>query len=119
MPKVALIKVYPSGYCEDYSEVIQSITEWVDISEEDLKLLKQFISSNGGYTVLEYVDNQKEKIDFCVNAQIKAAKEWEDAQKREKEERARKALERKLKREKKDVENKRKLLEQLKQELGE
>lgn len=119
MPKIALLKIIPSSYYENFEEVIAAISEWEEVTSEELKLMRAFYAANGGYTIVEFVDNQREKIDFAVKAQLKFIKEEEIKKQKEKEEKAAKALARKHKLEQKKLEEKKKLLEKLKQELGE
>ena len=120
MPKIALIKFHESYSFDDYERIIDGITEWEEVTAEELKLLKDYHRNyNVDWTIIEFVERQKETIEFAVSAQIKHAKAFQEKQKKEQEERERKSLERRLKKEKKTIENKRKLLEELKAELGE
>lgn len=119
MPKVALLKIVPSGYYENYEEIIQAITEWEEVTTEELKLLNDYFNKNGSYTVVEFVDNQREKIDFAVKAQLEIIRKDNERKEQEKALKAQKALARKHKLDQKKLEEKKQLLEQLKAELGE
>ena len=119
MPKIALVKLYPSGYYENYEEFITAISEWEEVTTEELKLMKDFYSRNGGYTIIEFVDNQKEKIEFAVKSQLEYIRKEEERKEIEEREKAAKSLARKHKRDEKKREEKKQLLEQLKKELGE
>lgn len=118
MPKVALLKIFPNGYYENYEEIIQAITEWEEVTTEELKLLNDYFNNNGGYTVVEFVDNQREKIDFAVKAQLEIIRNENERREQEKVLKAQKALAKKHKLDQKKLEEKKQLLEQLKAELG-
>lgn len=119
MPKIALMKVVGGGYYEDYSEIIKKVSEWEEVTTEELALMRDFYTDNGGYTIIEFVDNQRDKIDFAVKSQLEYIKQKELRKQKEKEKKAEQALARKYKLNEKKLEDKKKLLEQLKQELGE
>ena len=119
MPKIALMKISGDGYYEDYSEIIQKVSDWEEVTVEELALMKSFYRNNEGYTIIEFVDNQRDKIDFAVKSQLEYIKQEELKKQKEKEKKAEQALARKHKLNEKKLEDKKKLLEQLKQELGE
>lgn len=118
MPKVAILKTVDriiDDYCTQ--EVISSITEWQEVTNEDLILLKRYMTTiNYGYVLIEFPDQEK-TVKFCVKACLEKARDIEEKQRKDKEDKEKAALARKEKKEKKDLESKRKLLEQLKQEL--
>lgn len=123
MPKIALIKLEEKflNY-DDSEEVIKSITEWEEVTKDELKLLKEYYKRNYWkeyILVLEFVENQKEKIDFAVKSQLEYIKKEKEKEEAEKKAKAEKALARKHKLDLKKQEEKRQLLEQLKKEFGE
>lgn len=119
MPKIALLRIVPKSYCDSYEEIITAISEWEEVTEEELRLLARHYSLYGGYTIVEFVDNQREKIDFAVKAQIEYARKEAERKEAEEKAKAEKALARKHKLAEKKKEEKKQLLEQLKKELGE
>lgn len=119
MPKIALLKIVPNSYYENYEEIITAISEWEEVTKGELSLLRDFYYKSGGYTIIEFVDNQREKIDFAVKAQLEYARKETERQEIEKKAKAEKALARKHKLADKKKEEKKQLLEQLKKEFGE
>lgn len=120
MPKIALLKIHEfyTSY-DDYERVITAISEWEEVTVEELQLLKQHYKSTGEYTIVELVNNQRDKIDFAVKAQLEYVRKENERKEVEKIAKAEKALARKHKLEQKKIEEKKQLLEQLKKELGE
>ena len=116
MPKIAVVKA-DTVYFEDGDyTVIKSISEWTDVSSQDLEILKRYIS--GEYVVLEQVPEVSSDNEVSIERLLNIAKgKHEEMQKREKE-RAEKEKQRKEKRAAQELERKQKLLEKLKAELG-
>jgi len=85
MPKIALMKISGGGYYEDYSEIIQKVSDWEEVTVEELALMKSFYRNNEGYTIIEFVDNQQDKIDFAVKSQLEYIKQEELKKQEEKE----------------------------------
>lgn len=119
MPKIALLKIVPNFYYENYEGIITAISEWEEVTNEELSLLRDFYNKNGDYTIVEFVENQREKIDFAVKAQLEYARKDAERKEAEKKAKAEKALARKHKLDEKKKEEKKQLLEQLKKEFGE
>lgn len=121
MPKIALVKfhvVTDYGY-RDTEFFATAISEWEEVTYKELKLLKEFYSGRDSYSIIEFVDNQKEKIEFAVKEQLKYAREEEARKEAEKKIKTEKAIARKQKQEQKKLEEKKQLLEKLKKEFGE
>lgn len=119
MKKVALIEVtniiYDSYAVTD--EVINAISEWQEVSDEDYKLLKDYVNRTNKFEIVVFVENQKETIEFSVKSQlehIRKEKEVEDKAKAEKE---RKKLEAKFRRDLKLKAEREKLFKELQQEF--
>ena len=123
MPKIALIKVdIQYGAYGGKSEIIGSISDWEEVTREELKLLKEYFERNyyqKEIVVIEFVENQRETINLAVKAQLEYIKKEEEKRLTEKKAKEEKALARKFKLDQKKLEDKKKLLEQLKQEFGE
>lgn len=119
MHKIALLEITRYEYYEDYEKIISAISEWEEVTTEELKLLKDYYNKNGGYTLVEFVENQRKKIDFAVKAQLEYIRKETERQEAEKKLKAEAAVARKYKLQEKKLEEKKQLLEQLKQELGE
>lgn len=123
MPKIALIKVdiHYSSYDDSY-DILNSISEWEEVTKEELKLLKDYFGRNykdKQIIVIEFVENQRETINLAVKAQLEYIKKEEEKRLAEKKAKEEKTLARKLKSDQKKLEDKKKLLEQLKKEFGE
>lgn len=118
MRKIAIIFTTESyGSDDDIRRVVESITDWTEVSEDDFKVL-QNESWRGKFQVLERPLNDGEFVKKTVADHIKAAKQEKERQAAEKAVREQKALERKHKKELKDKESKLKLLKQLQEEFG-
>jgi hypothetical protein len=118
--KIAIItsrNVY-ERYGDDYSTIINSITDWTEISDEDFNLLQKASTQQYEYAVLEQpVDTPafvaKTIADYLVIARAEEARRAAEKKKRDA-----KALENKHKKELKDRESKLALLQKLQAELG-
>lgn len=72
MPKVALVKSYHSHSSYDET-IIMGIPEWVEISDEDLILLENYMwkftdyNSKYAYQLIIFPDNQKETIELTLD----------------------------------------------------
>lgn len=124
MRKIAIIKsrdFYENGTAyDDYSmvAVINSITEWSEVTEEEFKLL-QLALPRVGCSMLERPIDEKAFIAKTVADYIAMARVEEERQAAEKKKREDAARERAMKRQLKIVKDKKALLEKLKAELGE
>jgi response regulator RpfG family c-di-GMP phosphodiesterase len=105
-------------YDDDYRHIVNSITEWEEVSHEDFLVL-QNASYRKGFKILEQPTDVKDFIAKTVSEEIVRAKA--EAIKLE-EERAKRAEATRLKKYKKDLkdkESKLALLKKLQAELGE
>lgn len=118
--KIAILKTfdYCPGYGDDGMEtIIQSITDWVEVSDDDYKTLRA-ASSKLGFKIIEQPTDlpkfvAKTVADYKAWALAEEAREAADKKKREEA-----ALERKFKKELKDKASKEAMLKKLANELG-
>jgi len=109
----------------DYNSVTKliasSITEWTEVSDEQFELLKraQSYDYHNRFTLIERPVDEPAYVRKTVDDYVKWAKAEEDKKAKEKQKAAEAALAKKLKREAKTLADKRKLLDKLKEELGE
>jgi hypothetical protein len=120
--KIAIITTrdYTRGYGDDYDDygkIIESITDWEEVSDEDYKTL-QYAAPRLNFAIIEQPSDTKKFIaksiaDYTAIAKAEAIRDAEEKQKR-----ADAALARKFKKELKDKESKLKMLKKLQEELG-
>ena len=98
---------------DDYDRVIGSISDWYEVTSEELQLLKKYIHTiNYDYQIIEHINNTQIPIiisDLLEKAIAEDKKKQAAIEKRKKDQ-ARKAAEKKYKAE----EDEKKLLEELK-----
>ena len=118
--KIAIITsrdFYSGEYDEYRTTLIESITDWAEVTDDEFKTL-QFASQRIGFTVLEQPIDLKKFVAKTV-ADYKAIAAAEEARAaKEKKEREEAALQRKYKKELKDKASKEKMLAKLSEELG-
>ncbi len=118
MPKVAIIFAeYCANEYDDYHRVVTSITDWAEVSKEDLKLLQE-AQHHEGFQVLVQPDNQVEFINNTIAKWVEVVKEKE---KKREEQRAKAAATRAKKaaqEDKKQEEKEKKLLKELQAKYG-
>ncbi len=122
MHKIAIIKTREFSDYRDYDDysthkIIDSITDWDEVSSEDLEVLRQ-MSSSLGFIVLERPANTSAFIAKTVadyKEMVRAEEKRVAAEKKAKENAA---LERKMKKELKDKASKETMLKRLVAELG-
>ena len=120
--KIAIItsRDYTRGYGDDYDDygkIIDSITNWEEVSDEDYKTLT-YAAHRLNFKIIEQPTDTKAFIaksiaDYTAIAKAEAIRDAEEKQKR-----ADAALARKFKKELKDTASKKKMLAKLIQELG-
>jgi hypothetical protein len=120
--KIAIIttREFTRGYgdeYDDYSKIIDSITDWEEVSDEDYKTL-QYAAPRLNFAIIEQPLDTKKFIaksiaDYTAIAKAEALREAEEKKKREEA-----ALARKFKKELKDKASKEKMLKKLIEELG-
>lgn len=120
MPKIKVLyhSEHEINWDESYNYVADS-TDWVEVSDEDLQLLKNSLYRNcmdpsGRYRMSIVIEKNDQ-----VPQLIRSAKELIERQKKQEAERLEAALKRKEKLKKSRIEWKRQQLEKLKRELGE
>lgn len=123
MKKVAIIYVSDRyDDCDNYHLIIQSITDWVEVTTEEHNILIN-ASYKSGYNetfkVIEQPIDQPAFVKKTVAEHLEFARIEEEKHKKEKELRDKKALEKKHKKELKDKESRLALLKQLQEEFKE
>lgn len=113
MREIAIV-TYRDKYVnyDDYERVVDSITDWTEVSEEDYKLLLSF-SSKRNWTILERLDKKPGFVPNTVKAALEEVRLEEERQRIAKKEAERKKQERLLKKKAKDEAAEKKLLEEL------
>lgn len=116
--KIAVL--FSDDHCDrydNYHRIIETITEWTVVSEEEFQLLTQY-SYEKGFHILEVPLNQTEFIRFTVTTLLEEAKAKKEAEeKRKAKEKAAREANR-AKQAEKDRANKLKQFEKLQKELG-
>ena len=118
--KIAIItsrEYYSGDYSEDYHKIIDSITDWEEVTDDEFKSL-QYASARLGFSILEQPADAKKFIAKTIADYKAIALADEERAAKEKKERADAALARKFKKELKDRESKLKMFNKLKEELG-
>lgn len=113
MPLIAILKSKRTDYYDDTSKIIESISEWTEVTTEELKLLKQYFTMHD-YEIIERVDTKPEFVVNSVKKAVEHARLEKEKQDKLKEEAERKKQERLLKKKAKDEAAEKKLLVQLK-----
>jgi len=117
---IAIIKSreYYSGDYDEYNhKLIESITDWEEVSDEDFKTL-QSASYRLEFTLLERPTNVKAFVAKTIEDYKKLVKADNERIEQEKKAREEAALQRKFKKELKDKASKEKMLVKLAQDLG-
>jgi hypothetical protein len=116
--KVAILLVTDIyDYDDDYRHIVNSITEWEEISHEDFLVL-QAASYRKGFKIIEQPVDVKDFIAKTVSEEIARAKAEAAKLEEEKAKRAEAAKLKKYKKDLKDKESKIALLKKLQAELG-
>jgi molybdate-binding protein len=113
MRKIAIIK---TGWYDDYSKVIESITDWKEVTEEDFTLLNRYTSKKD-MVVLEFFAT--EKIPSLIEEFVVIAKKEQAELDKQKALAEKVKHERALKKRAKTEKQERELLVQLQQKFKE
>lgn len=121
MHKIAIIKTREFNDYSDYDsysvkKIVESITDWEEVSDEDFKTL-QFALPRIGCLMIERPVDEKQFIAKTIADYTAYAKAEEARMAEEKRIREEAALQRKLKKELKDTKTKKALYEKLKEEF--
>jgi len=118
--KIAIIITkysYADQYGDDDYRIIDSITNWEEVSDQEFKSLKAMENKLGYHVIEQPADTsafvKKTVSDYKAYVQAEEKRLAEEKEKRDKA-----ALERKLKKEMKDTKSKSELLARLVKELG-
>jgi hypothetical protein len=118
--KIAIITSRDSygGYDgEDYSKIVESITDWDEVTDDEFKTL-QFAAPRLNFSILERPTDTPKFIAKTIADYKAICKAEETRAAEEKKKRDNAALERKFKKELKDKASKEKMLAKLAEELG-
>lgn len=113
---------YDSGDYQSISRLIaETIADWTEVSDQEYEILKraQAYDYHNHFTLIERPVDEAAYVRKTVADYVKWAKDLEDKQAKEKKKAADVALAKKVKREAKTLEDKKKMLAKLKEELGE
>ena len=119
MRKIAIITIHEGCYnsYDDYSRIVQSVTDWAEVSDEDFFTLKN-ASYQKGFTIIE---QEMDQYGFIKRTVAEYLAELAEAAKKEaerKEKEAAKRRERELKRKAKNEEAEKALLADLLKKHG-
>jgi hypothetical protein len=118
--KIAIITTRDGSYDsynEEYIKIIDSITDWEDVSDEEFRTL-QFASSKLGFKLIERPADMPKFIAKTIKDYKAISKAEEERAAEEKKNREEAALQRKFKKDLKDKVSKEKMLNKLAEELG-
>lgn len=104
-------------YGDSYSRIVESITDWTEVSSEDLRCLKA-MESKLRYHVIEQPVDPEAFVKKTVAEYMVYVKAEEKRQALAKEKRDKAALERKMNKDMKDKASKQLMLAKLSEELG-
>jgi hypothetical protein len=118
--KIAIITTRDGSYDsynDEYIKIIDSITDWEDVSDEEFRTL-QFASSKLGFKLIERPADMPKFIAKTIKDYKAISKAEEERAAEEKKNREEAALQRKFKKDLKDKVSKEKMLNKLAEELG-
>jgi hypothetical protein len=110
-----LIAIIKSRYIErydNYSVLVESITDWSEVTDEEYALLCNW-SNKYDYTVITRLDKQPDFLPKTISAALKEAKKEQEELEKKKQEEQKLKLERELKRKARNEKKERELLEAL------
>lgn len=116
MKKIAIItsKTIGLNSYEDQTDIIASITEWTEVSDDDYNKLVRDRAQVGDYHILVFPEEQEKFIKTRVEAFLERAKQREEERAKREALKAKKAAARAAD----ELYKKQKLFEQLKKELS-
>lgn len=118
MPKVAIIfSDYRADQYDDYNYVISSITDWAEVSHEEVKILKE-AQWTEGFQVLVQPDDQIGYINKTVRSWLEILEKKEIAKKEKAAKTAATKAKKAAEEAKKQEEKEKKLLEELQAKYG-
>lgn len=81
MRKIAIITTLDYGY-DDYNKVIESITDWSEVTDEQYKVLYKHRTTLGNYDIIERLDSKEfiqntiaSYLQHCAKEEIRIAEE--------------------------------------------
>jgi hypothetical protein len=112
MREIAIFTVKEFSHYDDYTKIVDSITEWTEVSDEDYRLLYKF-SERYNWNVLERLDKKPGFVLSTVEAALEEVRKEEEQARLAMAVAEEKKQERLLKKRAKDEAAEKKLLEQL------
>lgn len=112
MREIAICTVRELFHYDDYTKIVDSITDWTEVTDEEYKLLVKF-SSKYNWFVIERLDKKPGFVLSTVKAALEEARLEEEHQRIAKEEADKKKQQRLLKKKAKDEAAEKALLEEL------
>lgn len=108
--KVAIIKTHSIGGYDDEYQIIDRITDWAEVSNEDFKILQTYCWGND-LTLIEQFTND---FPLMLQEHLEKAKKAEEEKLRKQKEKEEKAKQKQAEATKKQAAKEKKLLEELK-----
>lgn len=115
MRKIALIKCKNVG---EFEKIIDKITDFEDVTDEEFKALQWYENKSRAFSIIELVQNQREKVEFSVKKYIEFCKEQQMIEDSRKADLEKKRIAKQLKGDLKKEADRKRLFEQLKTEFG-
>ena len=112
MREIAICTVRELYNYDDYTKIIDSITDWTEVTDEEYNLLVKF-SNNYNWSVIERLDKKPNFVLNTVKAALEEVRREEERRRVEKEKADKRKQERLLKKKAKDEAAEKELLEQL------
>ena len=116
--EIAIFKAKGINTYDDYAKIIDSITDWTEVSQKDYEILTSY-SYVRDWIIIERLDRKEDFIPKTVKVALEEAREFEKKQQLAKETEEKKKQDRLLKKKAKDEVAEKKLLEHLLAKHGE
>ena len=115
---IAIVKPKRIDCYDDYSVLVESITDWSEVTDEEYALLYNW-SNKYDYTVITRLDKQPDFLPKTISAALEEAKKEQEYLEKQKQEAQKLKLERELKRRARNEKKERELLEALQEKYKE
>lgn len=118
MKEVAIIDLYDMYGYDNFNKIVNSITDWSVVSDEDFALLRKAVARKYELTLIERKDRDEKFIPTLIADYIKLEKAEQEQEEKEKAERERRREANALKKKAKTEANEKKLLVALLEKHG-
>jgi len=118
MKEVAIIDLYDRDGYDNFNKIVNSITDWSVVSDEDFALLRKAVARKYELTLIERKDRDEKFIPTLIADYIKLEKAEQEQEEKEKAERERRREANALKKKAKTEANEKKLLVALLEKHG-